>query len=85
MAHNLKHSTGIDMDRFRLRRFMEHLVEIGEVDLVDTPIDMVDIAARMDGNLKAAWFTRAGPEECELVGNVSFQIPIDFLRCHGFK
>jgi 2,5-furandicarboxylate decarboxylase 1 len=59
-----------DTERFRLRRFMEALVQSGECVIHDAPIDMVDVAAVLDGNFKAVWFKKVGPEGAELVGNV---------------
>src|SRR5829696_9250636 len=60
----------VDTERFRLRGFVEKLVQLGECDVYDKPIDMVDVAAKIDGNPKARMFTAAGPEKAELVGNV---------------
>jgi 2,5-furandicarboxylate decarboxylase 1 len=57
-------------DGFRLRTFVEHLVEIGEVDIVEEHLDLIDVAARLDGNPKAVLFKSVGPDQTELVGNV---------------
>ncbi len=59
-----------DTERFRLRRFVERLVQLGECEVHDKPIDLVDVAAVLDGNPRATWFTAVGPEKAELVGNV---------------
>jgi UbiD family decarboxylase len=59
-----------DTESFRLRRFMEKLVQNGECILHNDPIDLIDIAALLDGNDKAVWFKAVGPERAELVGNV---------------
>ena len=40
----------------------------------DDPIDLVDVAAVLDGNPKAVWFRNVGPERTELVGNVSVRL-----------
>ena len=61
---------GVDCERFRLRRFVEQLVEQGECEVRDGPTDLVDVAAGLDGNRSAVWFRRAGPEGAEVVGNV---------------
>lgn len=60
----------METERFRLRRFVERLVELGECELHDRPIDLVDVAAVLDGNPRATWFKSVGPEKAELVGNV---------------
>jgi UbiD family decarboxylase len=57
-------------DRFRLRRFAEALVQHGECEVHDKPIDLIDVAAVLDGNPKAVWFRAVGPERSELIGNV---------------
>jgi 3-polyprenyl-4-hydroxybenzoate decarboxylase len=59
-----------DTERFRLRRFVEKLVQQGECVEHDAPIDLIDVAAVLDGNPKAVWFRAVGPERAELVGNV---------------
>jgi 2,5-furandicarboxylate decarboxylase 1 len=60
----------IDTERFRLRRFMDRLIQAGEVDIHDEPIELAGIAEILDGNPKAVLIRKAGPEEAELVGNV---------------
>ena len=54
--------TAADTDRFRLRRFVERLVQLGECEVHDRPIDLVDVAAVLEGNPKATWFKAVGPE-----------------------
>jgi UbiD family decarboxylase len=60
----------IDTERFRLRHFVEKLVDVGECEVHNAPIDLVDVAAVLDASLRAVWFKKAGPEQAELVGNV---------------
>ena len=59
-----------DTEKFRLRRFVEKLVQQGECIVHDDPIDLIDVAAVLDCNPKAVWFRAVGPEKAELVGNV---------------
>jgi 2,5-furandicarboxylate decarboxylase 1 len=59
-----------DLDRFRLRRFVESLADSGEVERRDDPVDLAGIAEILDGNPRAVHFLAAGPERQELVGNV---------------
>ncbi len=59
-----------DTERFRLRRFVERLVQLGECDIHDKPVDLVDVAAVLEGNPRATWFKAVGPEQAELIGNV---------------
>ena len=59
-----------DTERFRLRRFVETLVQMGECEIREQPTDLLDIAAVLEGNPRATLFRAAGPEKAELVGNV---------------
>jgi UbiD family decarboxylase len=59
-----------DTERFRLRRYVERLVQLGECEVYDQPIDLIDVGAVLDGNPKATWFKSVGPEKAELIGNV---------------
>ncbi|MEX2035487.1 MAG: UbiD family decarboxylase [Xanthobacteraceae bacterium] len=60
----------VDFDRFRLRRFIEDLAAMGELDTRSEPIDLAGIAEVLEGNPKAVLFRAAGPERAELVGSV---------------
>ncbi len=62
--------TAIDIEKFRLRHFVEKLVQQGECVVHDDPIDLIDVAAVLDCNPQAVWFRTVGPEKTELVGNV---------------
>src|SRR6476620_6263037 len=59
-----------DTERFRLRRYVERLVQLGECEVHDQPIDLIDVGAVLDGNPRATWFKAVGPEKAELIGNV---------------
>ena len=60
----------VDTERFRLRRFVERLKQMGECETHEKPIDLVDVAGVLEGNPRATLFAAAGPEKAELVGNV---------------
>jgi UbiD family decarboxylase len=60
----------VDIERFRLRRYVDSLLQAGECEVHDQPIDLIDVAGRLDGNPKAVLFRAAGPERAELCGNV---------------
>jgi len=59
-----------DLDRFRLRRFIESLAGTDELERRDTRVDLAEIAKVLDGNPRVVHFLAAGPEQQELVGNV---------------
>src|SRR5580692_9083554 len=60
----------IDTERFRLRNFVDKLVDLGECEVHNAPIDLIDVGGVLDGNPRAVLFKAAGPEKAELVGNV---------------
>jgi 2,5-furandicarboxylate decarboxylase 1 len=60
----------IDTERFRLRNFVEKLVDLGECEVHDAPIDLIDVGSVLDGTANAVLFKAVGPEKAELVGNV---------------
>jgi UbiD family decarboxylase len=60
----------MDLERFRLRSFLESL-DSSELEKIDTPVALADVARILEGNPKAVWFTRAGPEGASLAGNVA--------------
>ena len=62
--------TQADTEKFRLRHFVEKLVQQGECTVHDDPIDLIDVASVLDCNPNAVWFRSVGPEKTELVGNV---------------
>jgi 2,5-furandicarboxylate decarboxylase 1 len=59
-----------DLDRFRLRRFVDSLAGTNELERREAPVDLADIAKILDDNPRAVHFLAAGPEPQELVGNV---------------
>ena len=58
-----------DCDRFRLRRFVDSLPPL-ELERRSARVDLVDVAAALDGNPRAVLFEKAGHEAAELVANV---------------
>lgn len=59
-----------DYDKFRLRRFVDRLVALGEVEVHEEPVALAEVAAHLNGNPKAVLFRKAGPEGAELIGGV---------------
>ncbi len=58
-----------DLDRFRLRNFIEELGD-DELDVRNDPVDLADVAAILHGNPKAVWFRHINGASLQLVGNV---------------
>jgi UbiD family decarboxylase len=62
--------TGIDLERFRLRRFVEELRQTGEVEVRSAPAELAEVAPALEGSKTAVLFERVGKEGAQLVGNV---------------
>jgi UbiD family decarboxylase len=62
-----KPAGGLDLDKYRLRRFAEHLIEIGEAEVHDKPIALADLAAAIAATPKAIVFRDVGPDHFEIV------------------
>jgi 2,5-furandicarboxylate decarboxylase 1 len=63
-------SHAVELNRFRLRRFVESLGP-DELERRCEPTDLADVAEIFEGNAKAVWFDAVGPERQELAGNVT--------------
>ena len=61
----------LDMNRFRLRRFVEKLDAMGEVETHDAQTNLSDIAVIIENSPNVVWFKNVGPEMLELVANVN--------------
>ena len=59
-----------DLERFRLRRFVETLGAAGELNTHAQPCDLVDLPALIDDQPKAVLATSVGPQAQEVVANV---------------
>ena len=64
-------SNSIDFDKFRLRRFIEKLIDMDEVVIHHEAVTLSDLSARIDDSQKASLFRDAGPQHSEIVGAVA--------------
>jgi UbiD family decarboxylase len=60
----------IGLNKFRLRSFVERLIELGEVDIHDEPVALADLSRIIEATPKAVLFRRAGPEQAEVIAAV---------------
>src|ERR1051326_8701729 len=60
----------LDFERFRLRTFVDQLVEPGEVEVHTEPVRLVDLSRAIESTDKASLFKDAGPQHYELVAAV---------------
>lgn len=65
------HATAIDFDKYRLRSFVTRLIELGEVEIHDRPTPLTGLSTVIEGTDKAVLFTKAGPEQVELVAKTA--------------
>jgi len=61
----------IDMDKYRLRRFVKRLIDLGEVEIHDEPVPLTRLSAIIEGTPQALLFTKAGPERLEIVAKTA--------------
>jgi 2,5-furandicarboxylate decarboxylase 1 len=52
--------TKIDTEKFRLRRFVQKLDEMGEVTTIMQPVNLTDLAVEIEANQKAVLFQVSG-------------------------
>jgi UbiD family decarboxylase len=64
------HADGVDPERFRLRRLVDRLKQLGEVEVHDEPVALADLSSIIEASDKAVLFRKAGPEQLELVAGV---------------
>ena len=63
-------AAAVDLERFRLRRFVEELAAAGELETRSGPTRLADIARALEANPKAVLFETVGRDGFALVGNV---------------
>ena len=66
-----KSRTTWDPDKFRLRKLVERLTDMGEVEVHDENVALSDLSPIIEATTKAVLFRKAGPENHELVAAVS--------------
>jgi 2,5-furandicarboxylate decarboxylase 1 len=64
-------NSDIDTEKYRLRRFVEHLIELGEVEVHDEPVPLTRLSSIIETTSKAVLFKQAGPEHVELVAKTA--------------
>jgi 2,5-furandicarboxylate decarboxylase 1 len=89
-----KAASNVDFDKYRLRNFVDRLIELGEVEVHDRPVPLTGLSPIIEGTAKAVLFKKAGPEQVELVaktaGNrkriaAAFEVGEDKLYDEYFK
>ena len=60
----------MDLDKYRLRTFVERLIELGEVEIHEEPVALSDLSRIIEATPKATLFRKVGPEQVEMVAAV---------------
>jgi UbiD family decarboxylase len=68
MAHGI---SDIDTEKYRLRRFVERLIELGEVEVHDEPVPLTGLSPIIEATRKAVLFKKAGLERVELAAKTA--------------
>ncbi len=63
--------SNIDFDKYRLRNFVERLIDLGEVEVHDRPVPLTGLSPIIEGTEKAVLFKKAGPEQIEMVAKTA--------------
>ena len=63
--------SGIDLEKYRLRRFVERLGELDEVEVHEEPVALADLSVVIESTPKATWFKNAGREGFEIIAAVA--------------
>jgi len=61
----------IDFEKFRLRPFVERLVEIGECEVCEEPITLADLSARIEATRPAKLFKKVDAEPAQVAAAVA--------------
>ena len=59
-----------DFEKFRLRRFVNRLIDLDEVEIHEEPVPLTALASIIERTPKALLFKQAGPERVELAAKV---------------
>jgi UbiD family decarboxylase len=61
----------IDFEKFRLRRFVDRLIDLDEVEVREDPVPIVGLSEIIESTPKAVLFKQAGPERLEMIAKAS--------------
>jgi hypothetical protein len=60
-------TSNMDVEKYRLRRFVERLIDMGEVEIHDEPVPLTGLSAIIERTERALLFKKAGPEQVEII------------------
>ena len=71
MMTSTKATSNINMEKYRLRRFVERLVDMDEVEIHDEPVPLTGLGTIIEKTEKAVLFKSVGPEKAEMVAKTA--------------
>src|SRR6266852_8486527 len=71
MSQKTRAASTIDLEKYRLRRFLDRLIDMGEVAIHHEPVPLTGLSAIIEGTDKAVLFKKAGPEQVEIVAKTA--------------
>src|SRR5215216_715036 len=71
MDQKTRAAAAIDLEKYRLRRFVERLIDMGEVAIHHEPVPLTGLSAIVESTEKAVLFKQAGPEQVEIVAKTA--------------
>jgi UbiD family decarboxylase len=60
-----------DFEKYRLRRFMQRLGDIGELEVHDEPVPLIQLSSIIERTSRAVLFRQAGPDKLELLAKAA--------------
>jgi UbiD family decarboxylase len=63
----MQSKSNVDMEKYRLRRFVDRLTAMDEVEIHDKPVPLTALSAVIESTPRAHLFKKAGPEQVEIV------------------
>ncbi len=64
-------SSNLDLEKYRLRRFVDRLIDMGEVEVHDEAAPLTSLGSIIERTEKAVLFKNAGPEKIEMVATTA--------------
>src|SRR5580698_9785052 len=64
-------ASNLDFDKYRLRNFVDRLIQVGEVEIHDKPVPLTGMSPIIERTEKAVLFKKAGPEQVEIVAKTA--------------
>ena len=68
---HMQSKSNIDMEKYRLRRFVDRLITMNEVEIHDKPVPLTALSAIIETTARVHLFKKAGPEQVEIVAKTA--------------